>query len=34
MEVGNHAILSAVSAAFLLPFVFIVLTSLMSDQQA
>jgi multiple sugar transport system permease protein len=33
-EVGNHAILIAVSAAFLLPFVFITLTSLMTDQQA
>ena len=34
MEAGNHALLVAVSAIFLLPFVFIVLTSLMSDQQA
>jgi multiple sugar transport system permease protein len=33
-EVGNHAILIAVSAAFLLPFVFITLTSLMTDEQA
>jgi multiple sugar transport system permease protein len=33
-EVGNHAILIAVSAAFLLPFVFLVLTSLMTDDQS
>jgi multiple sugar transport system permease protein len=34
VEVGNHAVLVAVSAAFLLPFVFIALTSLMTDEQA
>jgi multiple sugar transport system permease protein len=34
MEVGTHALLLAAAAIFLLPFLFIVLTSLMSDQQA
>jgi multiple sugar transport system permease protein len=34
MEVANHTVLIAVSAVFLVPFVFIVLTALMTDQQA
>jgi multiple sugar transport system permease protein len=33
-EVGNHAMLIAVSLMFLLPIVFIVLTALMTDHQA
>jgi multiple sugar transport system permease protein len=32
--IGSHSILIAVSAAFFLPMIFIVLTSLMTDQQA
>ncbi len=32
--IGSHAILIAVSAAFFLPMIFIVLTALMTDQQA
>lgn len=34
MTVANHALLIAVSLVFLLPFVFILLTSLMTDQQS
>jgi multiple sugar transport system permease protein len=34
IEVGNHALLLAVAAVFLMPFMFVVLTSLMSDDQA
>ncbi|HEY3139784.1 MAG TPA: carbohydrate ABC transporter permease [Acidimicrobiales bacterium] len=34
IEIGNHAMLIAASAVFLTPFVFIVLTSLMTDDQA
>jgi multiple sugar transport system permease protein len=34
MSVANHAVLIAVSAVFLLPVVFIVLTALMTDRQA
>lgn len=34
MEIGSHALLLACAAVFLMPFVFIVLTSLMSDQQS
>jgi multiple sugar transport system permease protein len=34
LEIGNHALLVAASAVFLMPFVFVVLTSLMSDNQA
>jgi multiple sugar transport system permease protein len=34
VEVGNHALLVAAAAVFLMPFVFIVLTSLMTDDQA
>lgn len=32
--VGNHALLMAAATVFLMPFVFVVLTSLMSDDQA
>lgn len=34
MAVANHAVLIALSAMFLLPFVFVVLTALMTDRQA
>ena len=34
MSVGNHAILIAVGAIFLIPFVFVILTSLMTSDQA
>jgi multiple sugar transport system permease protein len=34
VEVGNHALLLALAAVFLMPFAFVVLTSLMSDDQA
>lgn len=34
MAVANHAMLIAVSVIFVMPFVFIVLTSLMTDQQS
>jgi len=34
VEVGNHALLLALAAVFLMPFVFVVLTSLMDDHQA
>jgi multiple sugar transport system permease protein len=34
LEIGNHALLLAAAAIFLLPFAFVVLTSLMSDEQA
>jgi multiple sugar transport system permease protein len=34
MSVGNHAILIAIGAIFLIPFVFVILTSLMTSDQA
>lgn len=34
MAVANHAVLIALSAMFLLPFMFVVLTALMTDRQA